>query len=156
MTKMTKAKKAKKAAAKSKAAEKPKDFQEHLDELYSVFGPNLDEVPPPDLILSAASHMPPTEFSFDQLYAVNMACMYRIKEIAESGDHMGARILTEEAVRHFVEWLKPQSLEFQVLCLRSMLCIFKHKHIDEAIFKQTEFFKSVEPIIKTQLENLDR
>lgn len=132
MTKMTKAKKAKKAAAKSKAAEKPKDFETHLGELYEFFGPKFEGIDPPSVILSGMSRQNPAELSFDQLYALNSACMYEINQLAKS-DQVGKSILVREKVDHFMTWLRPQSPEFQLLCLRTMIVIYQSKEVVKAL-----------------------
>jgi hypothetical protein len=128
----------------------PITYEEKLEQLLKVYGEDYSKIPPLDMILSGTAETGPEDLTVSQLYAINNALLYRLKEVAESGDHMGARMLTEEKVGHFVEWLKPQSVEFQILALRMMLVIYNHKHIVNAVNNQTDWLESLRPFIEVK------
>jgi hypothetical protein len=101
-----------------KPARKPKDFNSHLAGLYEFYGPKLNEsIDPPEVILSGMARTDPCELTFDQLILLNLACMHELAELAESKEKID-RLTFNDKVGAFVDWLRRQDFEMQVMTLR--------------------------------------
>ena len=104
--------------ATKKEAEKPKDFNEHLADLYKFFGPKFDEsIDPPEVILSGMARTDPADLTFDQLILLNLECLRLLDTLSQSKDKIN-QLTFKDKVGAFVDWLRRQNFEMQALSLR--------------------------------------
>jgi hypothetical protein len=97
--------------------EKP-DFETHLANLYKFFGPKLDDsIDPPEVIVSGMARTTPDELTFDQLNLLNLHCIAYLTLLSKSKDKLD-QLTFKDKVANFVDWLRGQSFEMQVLSLR--------------------------------------